>query len=216
MVVDAGLSEAFRHLSHTTFLEASKEGRCRRYIAPRVNRCGSNAITYPSPPMSTPPSPPHPYSEQRHNEAPGFPPAVIATASSLQRVTADSTRRNRSISDAYRTSVSDRPPEHSSVRFSGAEVGPSTSRQIHFDPQSSSTSGQVTPIIRESAHRGPLSGVFAGGLPALGVAASSSSARGGRKVKAHVASACVNCKRAHLSCDVQRPCERCVATGKQV
>ncbi|KAK4574584.1 hypothetical protein LTR86_001425 [Recurvomyces mirabilis] len=37
----------------------------------------------------------------------------------------------------------------------------------------------------------------------------------GRKAKTHVASACVNCKRAHLSCDVQRPCTRCVASGKQ-
>lgn len=37
-----------------------------------------------------------------------------------------------------------------------------------------------------------------------------------RRSKAHVASACVNCKRAHLSCDVQRPCARCVASGKQV
>ena len=37
-----------------------------------------------------------------------------------------------------------------------------------------------------------------------------------RKTKTHVASACVNCKRAHLSCDVQRPCARCIASGKQV
>jgi hypothetical protein len=37
-----------------------------------------------------------------------------------------------------------------------------------------------------------------------------------RKAKTHVASACVNCKRAHLSCDVQRPCARCTASGKQV
>ncbi|KAK7511599.1 hypothetical protein IWZ03DRAFT_418008 [Phyllosticta citriasiana] len=37
-----------------------------------------------------------------------------------------------------------------------------------------------------------------------------------RRNKAHVASACVNCKRAHLSCDVQRPCMRCVASGKEV
>ncbi|XPS75123.1 hypothetical protein M3J09_007233 [Ascochyta lentis] len=36
-----------------------------------------------------------------------------------------------------------------------------------------------------------------------------------RRTKAHVASACVNCKKAHLSCDVQRPCGRCVASGKQ-
>lgn len=41
-------------------------------------------------------------------------------------------------------------------------------------------------------------------------------ARGVRKSKAHVASACVNCKRAHLSCDVNRPCARCIASGKQV
>ncbi|WPH04537.1 Hypothetical protein R9X50_00742900 [Acrodontium crateriforme] len=39
--------------------------------------------------------------------------------------------------------------------------------------------------------------------------------RESRKQKAHVASACINCKRAHLSCDIQRPCVRCVATGKQ-
>jgi hypothetical protein len=37
-----------------------------------------------------------------------------------------------------------------------------------------------------------------------------------RRTKAHVASACVNCKKAHLSCDVQRPCGRCVTSGKQV
>lgn len=39
---------------------------------------------------------------------------------------------------------------------------------------------------------------------------------GARRTKAHVPNACGNCKRAHLSCDVQRPCNRCVATGKQV
>jgi hypothetical protein len=44
----------------------------------------------------------------------------------------------------------------------------------------------------------------------------SMSSRGGRKSKAHVASACINCKRAHLSCDVSRPCARCVSAGKQV
>lgn len=36
-----------------------------------------------------------------------------------------------------------------------------------------------------------------------------------RRTKAHVASACVNCKKAHLSCDIQRPCSRCVSSGKQ-
>lgn len=37
-----------------------------------------------------------------------------------------------------------------------------------------------------------------------------------RRTKAHVASACVNCKKAHLSCDAKRPCSRCVAAGKEV
>ncbi|KAH8155375.1 uncharacterized protein LAJ45_00385 [Morchella importuna] len=36
-----------------------------------------------------------------------------------------------------------------------------------------------------------------------------------RRTKSHVASACVNCKKAHLACDVRRPCPRCVSLGKQ-
>ncbi|KAK4494194.1 hypothetical protein PRZ48_014492 [Zasmidium cellare] len=51
--------------------------------------------------------------------------------------------------------------------------------------------------------------------PSSASSARPSSSKGGRKSKAHVASACINCKRAHLSCDVNRPCARCVASGKQ-
>ncbi|ORX94092.1 hypothetical protein K493DRAFT_315661 [Basidiobolus meristosporus CBS 931.73] len=32
--------------------------------------------------------------------------------------------------------------------------------------------------------------------------------------KTHVPSACANCKKAHLACDVSRPCKRCIAMGK--
>ncbi|KAN0064654.1 hypothetical protein ACQY0O_002284 [Thecaphora frezii] len=35
-----------------------------------------------------------------------------------------------------------------------------------------------------------------------------------KMAKAHVPSACLNCKRAHLACDVGRPCRRCVNLGK--
>lgn len=42
------------------------------------------------------------------------------------------------------------------------------------------------------------------------------SPRATRKTKAHVASACVNCKRKHLRCDETRPCRRCVQSGKEV
>ncbi|OKL59317.1 hypothetical protein UA08_05185 [Talaromyces atroroseus] len=38
--------------------------------------------------------------------------------------------------------------------------------------------------------------------------------RSTRRAKAHVASACVNCKRKHLGCDSARPCRRCVLSGK--
>lgn len=37
-----------------------------------------------------------------------------------------------------------------------------------------------------------------------------------RRAKAHVPSACVNCKRKHLACETRRPCSRCVQAGKEV
>ena len=46
--------------------------------------------------------------------------------------------------------------------------------------------------------------------------AGSSSPRSTRKSKAHVGSACVNCKRKHLRCDSSRPCHRCVQSGQEV
>ncbi|KAL8782311.1 MAG: hypothetical protein Q9213_005505 [Squamulea squamosa] len=36
-----------------------------------------------------------------------------------------------------------------------------------------------------------------------------------RRAKAHVPSACVNCKRKHLACETKRPCNRCLQTGKE-
>ena len=37
-----------------------------------------------------------------------------------------------------------------------------------------------------------------------------------RRAKAHVPSACVNCKRKHLACETRRPCNRCLQAGKEV
>jgi len=36
------------------------------------------------------------------------------------------------------------------------------------------------------------------------------------RTKAHVPSACANCRKAHLSCDLERPCHRCRSTRKEV
>ncbi|KAK2871582.1 hypothetical protein FQN49_003031 [Arthroderma sp. PD_2] len=58
-------------------------------------------------------------------------------------------------------------------------------------------------------------------LPAFGAPATISPRtttlppRSTRRAKAHVASACVNCKRKHLGCDSARPCRRCVVAGKE-
>ncbi|KAI9472450.1 MAG: hypothetical protein EXX96DRAFT_489018 [Benjaminiella poitrasii] len=35
-----------------------------------------------------------------------------------------------------------------------------------------------------------------------------------RTNKIHVSAACINCKKAHLACDVSRPCQRCISTDK--
>ncbi|KAI7829457.1 hypothetical protein BC939DRAFT_27238 [Gamsiella multidivaricata] len=35
-----------------------------------------------------------------------------------------------------------------------------------------------------------------------------------KSTKPHVPSACINCKKAHLACDLSRPCKRCISVGK--
>ncbi|KAF4126689.1 GAL4 [Geosmithia morbida] len=55
----------------------------------------------------------------------------------------------------------------------------------------------------------PITGRFPESQPIV------TSPRAQRKAKGHVASACVPCKRAHLRCDNQRPCSRCLTSGKQ-
>ncbi|KAI8082977.1 uncharacterized protein BX664DRAFT_388095 [Halteromyces radiatus] len=35
-----------------------------------------------------------------------------------------------------------------------------------------------------------------------------------KSIKPHVRTACVNCKKAHLACDAERPCKRCISVGK--
>ncbi|CAG8360237.1 unnamed protein product [Penicillium salamii] len=50
--------------------------------------------------------------------------------------------------------------------------------------------------------------------PAQSTAARSLAQKSTRRTKAHVASACVNCKKKHLGCDPARPCRRCVLSGK--
>lgn len=152
---------------------------------------------YPSPPMSNPPSPPRPPPEENP-----------VTSPAVQNTTSTSTTS---------------PP--GSSHMSGVAVAPAPLGPPFYEPirQTSSISAPPSSTLpSEPAASSEASQSFPSGRLVTTPIASSSSAprpsssRGGRKSKAHVASACINCKRAHLSCDVNRPCARCVASGKQV
>ena len=151
------------------------------------------ASGYPSPPMSTPPSPPGPPLE--------------LSLTTLSETT---------------TSVVSAPA-------TGAPLPalPAPLPEVQFAPHHPLVQTQYLPPFQFQAH-GPstrsvsVPGIFQGGGvvtagPNVGSTLSeSTTVRSGRKSRGHVASACINCKKAHLSCDIQRPCARCVASGKQV
>ncbi|KAJ5102372.1 hypothetical protein NUU61_004594 [Penicillium alfredii] len=78
-------------------------------------------------------------------------------------------------------------------------------------------SEQATPVFPGSPRLPPGAPPYP--LPALegsasGPAHRSFAHKSTRRTKAHVASACVNCKKKHLGCDPARPCRRCVLSGK--
>ena len=150
------------------------------------------AFGYPSPPMSSPPSPPRLRQELTSNTSSEPTTSVVAT-----------------------------PSIHS---FLGL---PTTLPGIHFAPLPPPPP-QYPPGFQGQISGPPFIAVVAGAFNLGGVAgvspvvvgtpsvAGTGPARPGRKSRGHVASACINCKKAHLSCDVQRPCSRCVSSGKQV
>lgn len=155
------------------------------------------ALGYPSPPMSSPPSPSRP------------PPELYLTTTHEQYVPNVSTATTGPII------FSGPPSTYPSLQ--------PTSTQPYYGQQAFAPSYPIQATAPQSISAGPAHAQFFQS-PAPGTLVSAptpaiagpSSGRGGRKSKAHVASACINCKRAHLSCDVQRPCARCVASGKQV
>jgi hypothetical protein len=146
---------------------------------------------YPSPPMSSPPSPtrrpsdltlPSTRGEQFSSTLTNPPLTSSTPAHSLQQTTSPSASFALVKPDvpAYH------PPASFATGLGSAGFGSGVSPYV-------STQYAPPPVAH---HRTP--------------------SHDARKAKTHVASACVNCKRAHLSCDVQRPCARCTASGKQV
>lgn len=191
------------------------------------------AACYPSPPMSDRPSPPH--------RATSHPPQQKERNSPSQD---QHDRRHRQAAErdgpgGYSTDRLAAAPARRMI-YEGGE------RQQHHPPPSSSSDPltEQHPELRpstaaEPGQAQPSSQMGPFGYAPFGATSSLSPGYGGptlalqqpaslasqvplrntktaRRNKAHVASACVNCKRAHLSCDVQRPCTRCVTSGKEV
>lgn len=153
------------------------------------------ASGYPSPPMSNPPSPPRQPTELSLSTAP----AATASVSTATSTNPDfNPTSSTSISSAYTFAQPLYPPQ-------SIHPGP-------YPTQAQRWPGPPPPLAGLSAPHASSGDHVAVPGPAL---AGSSTNRTARRSKTHVASACVNCKRAHLSCDVQRPCARCVASGKQ-
>lgn len=163
----------------------------KRKLAFVANANRPDKFGYPSPPMSIPPSP------------------SGTVPSELPTITASSTDQPVGVNPPPIATTSEPVPHLASSTF--------------FSPPTTSSSfdlptGLPETIPRLETERAPSQSPSAPFPTALTSTATAgpSLPRSGRRPKAHVASACVNCKRAHLSCDVQRPCTRCIASGKQV
>lgn len=74
---------------------------------------------------------------------------------------------------------------------------------LHLSSDTHAVLGESNDDISSNAHDSP-EGQLVAGPPGIA-----------RRAKAHVPSACVNCKKKHLACETKRPCNRCVQTGKE-
>jgi hypothetical protein len=147
---------------------------------------------YPSPPMSSPPSP-----TRRPSDL-----TLPSTTRSEQLLPVSSNLPIASSAPEYSSQQTSTPI--ASLGFTAPDVPAYHPTALFATGSGIATLGSATSAYPPTSYAPP---------PTIHQRTISQDAR---KAKTHVASACVNCKRAHLSCDVQRPCARCIASGKQV
>ena len=164
------------------------------------SRDHSSRGKYLSPPMSASPkhsrfvnSPPHPDYHRQYSLSPESTRStsskpVVVQSREAQNLKSRPQHLQREVSTPTRSTDID-DPRRSSHLNDDAHLR----REGSNDEQSS-----VTQDSPEAQH-------LAAGMPGIA-----------RRAKAHVPSACVNCKRKHLACETRRPCNRCVQTGKEV
>ncbi|KAI5239983.1 hypothetical protein E4T42_08523 [Aureobasidium subglaciale] len=165
--------------------------------------------SYPSPPMSSPPSPQRKGSDIPPSQATAFQNFTLSTTTTS--INPPTTSSDFTITfvptDVSASTLQSIPRSLDLVQVAGSSDAPRTY---------SSSSAESIALIRRTGSISSVSNVL-DHLPTAGPSArqpSPNTGRGGRRAKSHVANACNNCKRAHLSCDVERPCSRCTATGK--
>ncbi|KAF1840830.1 uncharacterized protein K460DRAFT_294642 [Cucurbitaria berberidis CBS 394.84] len=179
--------------------------------------------SYPSPPMSEPHSPPRRLAQTIESGHLSYPPAVSVPQRSdagLPLPPPSSSLFDPRSALPVQSNLQQRPlypgePQHrvQPLHYQHGRVVEHASYGSVPPPQNYGYGYPNAGVSHYAGgrHVGPIGqqgGMMAPPLPGRPI-------RPARRTKAHVASACVNCKKAHLSCDVQRPCGRCVASGKQ-
>ncbi|KAL7922310.1 hypothetical protein ACQKWADRAFT_85958 [Trichoderma austrokoningii] len=172
---------------------------------------------YPSPPMSgSPPLPLRPAQEaggNRGSEVPGY-----YTASRVldglrggpnQPAPANLREQASSLARPYAQEPAMRSPYAYPRPEESGRIIPYVSQHHHGMPQAVSQTAYPTSTTSNSEGY-PVPDRTQGTEPQP-----YTSPKSQRKAKGHVASACVPCKKAHLRCDAQRPCSRCLGSGKE-
>lgn len=129
----------------------------------------------------------------------------------------------------HRRKRSDTPQEAPfATPVSEPSSGPGTAEIHSIQQQTAPVSTTARPLVPPYSSSYPSTQRYdygTAGPPPMGTSATAAesqprqgevSPRITRKTKAHVASACMNCKKKHLRCDNARPCRRCVQSGKEV
>lgn len=185
---------------------------------------GLGAQAYPSPPMSDSPTSPRRSSQQppttSRNGSGTLPPATtsVPTVGITPRVQG----APPPITDPSQVYPSQQQQQQAMYVSQRQDLQPRPSglgipgRAVYSEPFASSSQVSMAPLLgaQQFGAQAPL-GLYAGPVSAP-TPSVPRIPRTSRRTKAHVAKACQNCKKAHLSCDEARPCARCVASGKQV
>ncbi|KAH8880678.1 hypothetical protein GQ53DRAFT_669403 [Thozetella sp. PMI_491] len=180
---------------------------------------------YPSPPMSgSPPLPPKATQEAAERNQGAYQTTTIAATTQDVHRSIPATEGDVRLQAGGATALPRPPyggePPQERMHFPFARPEVAMPRPLSYPPQHGPTMGQhYLPhpgTVAGASGQGPVPQAYSGApQPPPPESPSQTSPKTQRKTKGHVASACVPCKRAHLRCDAQRPCSRCLNNGKE-